>query len=254
MGNIIRTKRISRLIGASALATLAIGAALAIGSAPQQGGGATGKQGGGKVDDFTKSVQKEVQKAGDAVKKALGEEQPPLPPGWTPEDMQACVDAGTPGPMHARLAKLAGTWNGKAKQWMAPGTEPMTSEVVEVITSIMDGRFIQSEMSGEIPGMGSLKGLGFAGFDNVSQKFVGTWLDNHSTGIMNGTGELSSSGDTMTWTYGYNCPVTKKPATIRQIERSPDANTRVFEMFCTDPKSGKEYQCMRIEFTRKSAK
>ncbi|MBM4113418.1 MAG: DUF1579 domain-containing protein [Phycisphaerae bacterium] len=247
--------KLSRLVGASALAALALGTAFAIGSAPQQGtgSGSTTKSGGTtgqKVDDITKDAQKKLQQGADKVKDALGEGMPPLPPGWTPEDMQACIEAGTPGPMHARLAKNAGNWKGTNKMWMAPGTEPMTTECVCVITSIMDGRYVQSDMSGEMPGMGAFKGLGFSGFDNVSKKFVGSWFDNHSTGIMTGTGELASDGSTINWSFAYNCPVTKKQTVMREVESYPDANTMVLDMFCTDPKSNKEYQCMKLELKR----
>src|SRR5678816_3961898 len=50
--------------------------------------------------------------------------QPQLPPGWTEADMKACMEAGTPGPMHAYLAKGTGVWTGKCTMWMAPNTEP----------------------------------------------------------------------------------------------------------------------------------
>src|SRR5437868_10012852 len=43
-----------------------------------------------------------------------------LPPGMTAEDMQACMAAGTPGPMHEWLTKQAGTYTGKMKWWMTP--------------------------------------------------------------------------------------------------------------------------------------
>lgn len=247
---------VTRIVGASALAIIALGAAFAIGSAPQQGGG-TGNTGGTsttrKVDDFAKQTQKEVQKAADKMKEAMGEGMPPLPPGWTAEDMQACMEAGMPGPMQARLAKQAGTWKGTNKMWMAPGTEPMTTECVCVMTPIMDGRYVQSEMTGEMPGMGTFKGLGFAGFDNVSQKFVGSWLDNHSSGIMQGTGQLASDGSTINWSFAYNCPITKKATAMREVDTFPDANTMVMDMFCTDPKTNKEYQCMKIEMKRTGA-
>ena len=182
-----------------------------------------------------------------------GEQQPPLPPGWTPEDMQACMAAGTPGKQHEQLAKSVGTWTGKTQMWMGPtATEPLRGDCAQTITSVMDGRYITGEMTGELPGMGPFKGFGITGFDNVSQKFVGSWIDNHSSGIMQGVGEISSDGKTLTWTFTHNCPITKKPATVRQIETYPDDKTQVFEMFTTDPKSGKEYKCMRIDFTRKA--
>jgi hypothetical protein len=182
--------------------------------------------------------------------KTASQQEPKLPPGWTEADMRACVLAGTPGKMHEHLAKDAGVWRGKNTMWMAPGSEPMKSESSSTITPIMDGRYMKMEMTGEIPGMGPFTGFGVCGFDNVAQKFVGTWIDSQSTGIMNGVGELSSDGKTMTWKYTYNCPVTKKPVVMRQIEKVTGPNTKTLEMFGNDPKSGKEFKMMRIELTR----
>lgn len=193
-----------------------------------------------------------AQPAKDAKPPAPGTPagQPELPPGWTTEDMQACIDAGTPGEQHEHLAKQVGVWRGKTRMWMAPGTEPAESECTWTVTSILDGRYTRTEMAGEMPGMGTFTGYGISGFDNVSQKFVGSWIDNHNTGIMNGVGALSSDGRTLAWTYTYNCPITKKPAVVRETHTSNGADAMTFEVFVTDPKSRKEYQCMRADFTR----
>jgi hypothetical protein len=174
-----------------------------------------------------------------------------LPPGWTAADMQACMIAGTPGKMQEHLAKGAGVWHGKTTMWMGPGTEPMKSECTSTATPIMDGRFLRVEVAGEMPNMGAYSGQGTYGFDNVAQRFVATWIDNHSTGIMSGVGELSSDGKTLTWKYTYSCPLTKQPAVLREVETITGANTKVLESFGNDPKSGKEFQMMRIELTKK---
>ena len=182
---------------------------------------------------------------------AAGKPEMKLPPGWTEADMQACMIAGTPGKLHERLAKDAGTWHGKNTMWMAPGAEPVSCTSTTTITPVMDGRYTRAEIKGEMPGMGPYHGLGFYGYDNVSQKFVATFIDSHSTGIMNGTGELSGDGKTLTWTYGYNCPLTKKPVTMREVATNTGANTKLLEMFGTDPKSGQEFKMMSIELTKK---
>jgi hypothetical protein len=174
-----------------------------------------------------------------------------LPPGWTQADMQACMLAGTPGKMHEHLAKGAGTWQGKQSMWMPGSTDAMTSQCSSTITPIMDGRYTKVEVSGEMPGMGPYTGLGIYGFDNVSQKFVSTWIDNHSTGTMIGTGELSPDGKTLAWQFTYNCPITKKPTVMRQVETCTGENAMTIEMFGPDPKSGKEFKMMTIELTRK---
>ena len=193
--------------------------------------------------------------AADAPKdstKAAGPAEAKLPPGWTEADMQACMLAATPGKQHQHLAKGVGEWHGKSTMWMAPGAEPVTSDCTATVTSIMDGRFTETAHTGEIPGMGPYNGSGINGFDNVSKKFVSTWIDNMGTGIMQGEGELSPDGKTMTWTFNYNCPLTTKPAVMRQVERITGPGKKTIEMFGNEPKSGEEYKMMTIELTKKS--
>jgi hypothetical protein len=174
-----------------------------------------------------------------------------LPPGWTAEEMERCIKAGTPGEGHAQLTKNVGTWVGKSSFWMAPGTPAVTGEVTAEYAPIMDGRFVKCDMSGECPAMGPFQGIGLFGFDNVSQKFVASLIDNHSTGIMQGTGELSEDGKTLNWTYTANCPRTQELATLRQVETNNGPKSKTLEMFAEDPKSGKEFKMMQIEFTKK---
>ncbi len=182
------------------------------------------------------------------------DKQPEAPAGWTEAEMQACMEAGLPGEKHAVLAKSIGTWQGKSRTWMTPGAEPMASECTMLVSDFMDGRFTKWEMEGDMPGMGTMKGMGLYGFDNVQQKFVATWVTNCGTNIMNGTGERSSDGSTFTWTYGMHDPITKKPMTMRDIERHTGPDTFVLETWCTDPKSGKEFKMMEATFTRGAAK
>lgn len=179
-----------------------------------------------------------------------GQGEMKLPPGWTEEDMQACILAGTPGEMHERLAEDVGTWQGQVTMWMSPGGDTMTSECTTTVAPMMDGRYTKVEWKGDMPGMGPYHGFGIYGFDNVSQQFVSIWLDNHSTGIMRGVGKLSDDGKTLTWKFKHNCPVTKKEAVMREIETRTGPDTKKLVMFATDPKSGEEYKMMSVEFTK----
>lgn len=176
-----------------------------------------------------------------------------LPPGMTQEQMQACMEAGTPGPMHAWLSEAVGVWQGKCTMWMTPESEASKSECTTTITSMMDGKFTRNETAGEMPGMGPFSGFGLYGYDNVSKKFQSTWIDNCGTGMMTGTGELSSDGKTLTWTMNYNCPVMKKQTTMREVETRTGKNAMTLVMYGTDPNSGKEYKAMEIVYTRKGA-
>ena len=188
----------------------------------------------------------------DVAKDTSATEQPEmkLPPGWTMEDMQACIMAGTPGEQHEHLAKSVGQWHGATTMWMPDGAEMPESECKLTVTPMMDGRYTKVEWKGDMPGMGPYHGFGINGFDNVSQKFVSVWLDNHNTGIMQGSGELSDDGKTINWEFTHNCPVTKKPTIFREVETQTGPTSKTIEMHATDPKSGKEYKMMFVELTK----
>jgi hypothetical protein len=185
-----------------------------------------------------------------AAKDAAAAPEAQLPPGWTPEDMQKFMAAATPGKMHEHLAKDAGVWVGKNTMWMAPGAPPIETESTTTISPLFDGRFIKVDMAGEFPGMGPYRGLAISGYDNITGKFVSTWVDNFSTSMAHGEGELSKDGKTLTWAYECNCPLTDKPTAMRQVETITGPNTKVMEMFGTEPKSGEEFKMMRIELTK----
>jgi hypothetical protein len=191
------------------------------------------------------------QDVAPAAKQDAGkQEKMQLPPGWTEADMQACMAASVPGPQHQQLARSIGHWSGTSMQWMAPGTEPVKSQIACEISSFLDGRFVKCEYSGEMPGMGPFHGLGFNGFDNVTQKYISTWMDNCGTGIMTGEGSPSADGKTMTWNYRYSCPIAKKQVSMRQVERWTGDDSMVLEMYGTDPHGGPEYKMMSLEVKR----
>jgi hypothetical protein len=173
-----------------------------------------------------------------------------LPPGWTEADMKAYAEACTPGKMHELLAKDIGTWSGQNTMWMAPSSEPMKTTCTSKFSKMLDGRFVKCEMSGEMPGMGPYNGFAIYGYDNVSKKFVSSWIDNCGTGIAQGTGELSPDGKTMTWNFTFNCPIQKKLVTMREIDKMTSDTTKTIEMYTQDPKTGKEYQCMKLDLTK----
>jgi hypothetical protein len=202
------------------------------------------------VAEPAKEAKKPASTAKAAVEKPAAKPEVKLPPGWTEADLKAFMDAATPGDMHKLLVADAGTWQGKNTMWMAPGADPIETEATTIITPILDGRFTRLEMKGEMPGMGPYHGLAVQGYDNIEQKFISTWIDNHSTSMAHGEGELSKDGKTLTWTFTCNCPLTKKPMTMRQIETTTGPGSKTIEMFGAEPKTGVEYKMMRIELTK----
>ena len=47
------------------------------------------------------------------------------------------------------------------------------------------------------------------------------------------------------------CPVTGKPTVMKDVETIVSDKERKLEMWATEPKSGKEYKMMQIDFVRK---
>ena len=174
-----------------------------------------------------------------------------LPPGISQADMQACMAAATPGKQHEMLARGVGHWTGKHTMWMTPDAQPATSNMSSTVSTIMDGRFTKVEIEGDMMGM-PFHGLGYNGYDNVAQKYVSTWIDNWGTGFMIGDGTMSADGNTLTWNYRYNCPITKGPTTMRQVEHRTGDNSMTLDMYGPEPHSGKEFKMMHIEMTRQS--
>ena len=179
-------------------------------------------------------------------------------PEMTPEQqkqMEAYTKAATPGKEHAQLMKAVGTWDGKLKHWMKPDAPAQESTCVTKMTSLFDGRYLSCQTEGDMgPEMGGMKflGHGLYGYDNVAKEYQSTWIDNMGTGIMTGTGELSSDGKTMTWTMNCHCPITGKEMTLREVDRVIDDNHTVLEMYGPDLESGKEFKMMEISYTRRA--
>jgi hypothetical protein len=196
----------------------------------------------------TKPATKPTTTAPAGAQEGMGDME--LPPGMTPEDMEAMMAAATPGKMHAWLQEGVGEWTGTCKMWMDPESAPTESKCTATIKSMMDGRFTTCEVKGDMGGM-PFTGFGIYGFDNVSGKFQHTWVDNMGTGMMNGTGDLSADGKTLTWNCTFNCPIAKGPIKMREIERRTGKDSYVLEMHGTHPGMDKEMKIMEINFTRK---
>jgi hypothetical protein len=167
-------------------------------------------------------------------------------------DMQAMMEVykkvGTPGTPHKDLASLAGSWNTKTRAWMEPDKPPMEGTGTCEQKMLLDGRYLQQEYTGEM--MGSpFTGIGFAGYDNHTKKYVSTWMDSMGTAILIFEGTASADGKTITQESRYDDPI-KGPLKWRSVTKIVDDNTHVFEMYGID-KSGKKEKMMEITYTRK---
>ena len=174
-------------------------------------------------------------------------------PQMTPEQkamMDKMMKAATPGPQHAMFAKMAGEWNCTVKYQMDPSQPAQESQSTATITTLMDGRYIQEVDAGVMSGM-PFSGMGIDGYDNVSGRYVSTWIDNMGTGIETSEGTADKTGKVITWTSTMNDPTTGKPAHSRMVTTIIDDNHHTFEMYSTPPGAKKEMKVMTIDYVRK---
>jgi len=79
---------------------------------------------------------------------------------------------------HEFLGKQVGTWDVAGRYWMAPGADPMVAKGVAEQQLVLGGRFLQQKFTLGMGGM-SMEGLGYWGWDTVTDQWVMTWMDDH---------------------------------------------------------------------------
>lgn len=134
-----------------------------------------------------------------------------------------------PGPMHQKLNDYVGKWNVVTSMTMGPG-QVMTSESKAEFRWLIDGRFLEQRMKGQLMGM-PYEGFGLLGHDNFKQAFVSTWIDNLNTYKLDAQGKLGQDGKTLIF-YGpldeYLTGENDKP--VKYAYRWQDADHFTFEV------------------------
>jgi hypothetical protein len=167
--------------------------------------------------------------------------------GEMDQAMEIYTRLATPGAPHKLLARMAGSWSTRIKTWMGPDSPPVESKGTSEQKMLLDGRFLQQVFTGEM--MGLYNGIGFTGYNNQTRKYVSTWMDSMSTGIMVFEGTAAADDKTITQTSQFEDPV-RGPMQWRTVTRIVDDNTFLFEMYGT-VKGAKEEKMMEITYTRK---
>jgi hypothetical protein len=167
--------------------------------------------------------------------------------GRKDQAMEVYQKLGTPGAPHKQLERMAGSWSTRIRTWMGPDSPPMESKGASEQKMLLGGRYLLQEFTSEM--MGGYSGVGFTGYDNHANKYVSTWMDSMSTGIMVFEGTAGADGKTITQTARIDDPV-RGAMQWRTVTRIVDDQTFLFEMYGTVG-SGKEERMMEITYTRK---
>jgi len=177
----------------------------------------------------------------------FGEDQPAEPEPMSEQEMWAkMAELATPAEMHTDvLARMVGSWTAKGKIFTAMGEMPITGKSEN--TWILGDRFVQVDYEGPFMG-GMFHGMGYIGFDNLSQKFEQTWIMTMATSMDIMTGTWDAETKTLTWLGKAAMPngvVYAKRTTAEFVSE----NEFVSKSYASGP-DGKEQQEMELTYTR----
>jgi hypothetical protein len=187
-----------------------------------------------------KTTTKSKPKAAAATK--------PKSKGMSEAEMMAqWQKAMTPSVGHARLMPMVGTWRATSTFTMAPGEPDQVYGGTSVHRMVLGGRYLEQVYKGMSMGM-PFEGLGYTGFDNVQQRYVGTWMDTFSTGIMTFHG-VGKPTDQRIDTVGEGIEPSGLKRVFESIVRIHNHGRHSYEMWTKGP-NGKSYRMMLIEYER----
>jgi len=161
--------------------------------------------------------------------------------------MQVWTEYMTPGPMHEMLAKSVGDWKTISRFWMDPAGEPMETEGSGKTEMILGGRYQKSTHKSSMMGM-ETEGMFTMGYDNATQEFTATWIDNIGTGTAVARGRYDEITNSITLNGTMVDPMSKQEMNFREVYKFLDNDHHLLEMYIVY--DGQEFKSMEIEFFR----
>ncbi len=194
-----------------------------------------------------KEVKTEVATAADSV--AVKTEEPLIEePVDSATQMKAWQEYATPGNPHKMMADEVGTWNCDMTFWSEANGKPEKATSVAVIRMILGGRYQESDYKGTMMGQ-PFEGKSTLAYNNASEEYTTTFIDNMGTGMMVAMGKYDESKKSMEFKGEMVNPVNGKKTPYREVYTIVDPKTRKMEMY--DVKNGSEYKSMEIVMTKK---
>jgi hypothetical protein len=156
------------------------------------------------------------------------------------------AQAGTPGEAHKKLEPLVGKFTVKSKSWMDPAKPPEESTGSAERKWIMGGRYIEEHYQGTYGGQ-PFTGKGLQGYDNVTKKYFGTWMDSGSTSMTMARGGMN--GNAIKYQGMMSDPVSGKEVPYTMTTTLTGNDSHKVEMWGPGP-GGKDMKWMELVYTR----
>jgi hypothetical protein len=164
--------------------------------------------------------------------------------------MEMMMKLAQPGEHHKRLDGFAGKWKTSGKTWMDPGQPPTDFTGTTESTWLLGGRYLQSVHKGAFVGM-PFEGRGIDGYDNATNEYFTTWMDNMGTGVMVFRGKCDDPCKVLTETAEAFDPMQGKVTKTKTVTTSIDPDTYRFEMYMVGGgPEGKDLKVMELTAKR----
>jgi len=152
-----------------------------------------------------------------------------------------------PGPEHARLTAMAGTWDVDLTFWLQPGRPPVTTKGTSTIRSILGGLFIEEKIDGTLSGA-PFTTMSWTGFNTSTHQYEATRIA--STNSI----RIAEAGtyDEKTKQFDLNAAYpmagdTWRQRTVIHIESADAMTATSYLSFGTVP----EWKAVEMRYTRK---
>jgi hypothetical protein len=150
---------------------------------------------------------------------------------------------------YAYLQQFVGTWTGTASIWEAPGAEPITSPYVATSQMILDGKYLETKITGTYMGM-PFEGIQIIGYSIATDKFTIQWISNLTSDFCISEGTLDETGKIRTdIADSEDCPICPSAEGFEMVTHLIDND----HFSITQYHSGygpEQYKALEITYTR----
>lgn len=138
-------------------------------------------------------------------------------------------ELAVPGEHHEHLARLTGAWEASGSYWL-PSGERVDSHASIEAALILDGLFLETRIVTEIDGE-TYEARGLDGYDDVTGRYVGVYVDSLRTFVLELTGTCREDGRVRTMVTEFIDPVWGRPLKNRVVITLLDGETYRLQSF-----------------------
>ncbi|MHC4416384.1 MAG: DUF1579 domain-containing protein [Planctomycetota bacterium] len=163
----------------------------------------------------------------------------------------ACAQAAEVADAHKKFEPFVGTFRANVKMWMGPG-DPHVSTGMMINTMDLGGRYLQQRYKGDAADgpFPNFEGRGYWGFNTVSGRYEGFWIDSASTFMQTEAGDVDASGKVWTMIGEVTDPQSGRPMKKKSVITLKDDDHHLHEMFFTGSEGQEWCKAMEIAYTR----